>query len=169
MKSTAPQRSANWFGLLLKLPTSGVSCPKQAIYLDPTFSTGSPNEITFLPAVDIKSGQIYRYYDNWKSDRGAGSKYLQRNGIRSIWLNSFGELTVITRRGSQVQWSASIHTMAQPPESATCLVIALLWWFRSTLTFWKYGNAEIAGFLYDRDVRLIVWRDKVSGRLAWVD
>lgn len=163
MKLTAPQRSVNWLFLLLIVATSGCFGAKQAIYLDPTFQQNSPNEITFLPAVDIRADKSIAV-DTEKLVRGVASKILQRNGYSVNLTDSLGEISAITEDDLKSSDPAFLKGLG-PPEERLVLLIALLD-VSSTLTFGSTGNAEIAGFLYDRDRQLILWRDKGIGQVG---
>jgi hypothetical protein len=56
--------------------------------------------------------------------------------------------------------------MALPPESAKWVLLLVLHDARSKMTFGSTGNAELSGYLFDREGGALVWRNKETAKVG---
>jgi hypothetical protein len=137
-----------------------VSCAGPAkipVFLAPGFDFSSIDTITILPPVDTRvDKQINVNLD--KQLAQAAEKIIRKKGYRTSMSPVLGEVGTIVEedlKDARPDWVKRLG----PPEARWVMVVCLVD-VATKLTLGSTGNAEIAGYLYDKETGLMVWKDK---------
>jgi hypothetical protein len=136
---------------------------KKAIYLDTGFQPQGISQIVLLPAVDARVDKS-REVDLQKLIRGNGQNILNHKGYQVQFSDNIGEASQIIEddlKSGDPKWIKQLG----PPEARHVMVLVLVD-VTAKLTFGSTGNAEVAGFLFDKETGTIVWRDKGIGQVG---
>jgi hypothetical protein len=153
-----------WLSLVLVCLVAGCAAPlKQAIYLDAGFQSQVIDQIVLLPAIDARIDRkigvnIEKYI------RSAGRKILKKKRYQVTLSDNIGEVIQIMEDDLKSGDSTWIKRLG-PPDAHYVMVFMLVD-VRTKLTFGSTGNAEVAGFLYNKDNGTIAWRDKGIGQVG---
>jgi hypothetical protein len=151
-----------WLPLLLIYIVAGCTVPlKPAIYLAPGFQPPALNEIKLLPALDVRIDKNVEVNVQGKI-REAGKKILESKGYRVSLSENIGDVVQIMEDDLKAGDSKWIKRLG-PPEARWVMVLVLVD-VTTKLTFGSTGNAEVSGFLYNKESGTIAWRDKGIGR-----
>jgi hypothetical protein len=156
------KRNGYWlFGVLILL-VAGCAAPlKQGIYLDPGFEPTAIDEITLLPAQDLRIDRAIEV-NMEKQIRVYGMKMLKKKGYRVRLDDNIGDVAEITEddlKSGDPKWISRLG----PPDARWVMVLTLID-VTTKFAFGSTGNAELTGFLFDKESATIAWWDKGIGR-----
>lgn len=141
-----------------------VSCAvplKPPIFLSPGFEFTSIDRIVVLPAVDLRvEKKINVNLD--KQITGATEKIIRNKGYRTSLGNTMGEVGAVIEedlKDAKPEWVKRLG----PPDARWVMVVCLID-VATTLTFGSTGNAEVSGYMYDKETGVMVWKDKGIGQ-----
>lgn len=153
-----------WLSLVLILLAAGCAIPvKQAIHLDAEFKAPEISEITLLPTLDLRVDRDVNV-DTQKAIREDGMSRLKKKGYQVVLHDNLGGMAEITEydlKSGDPNWIKRLG-----PSEARWVMVLVLVDVKTKLTFGSTGNAEVAGFLYDKERGVIVWRDKGIGQVG---
>jgi len=153
-----------WLSLVLICVVAGCAAPlKQAIYLDSGFQPQVINQIILLPAIDARIDRKIEV-NIQKQIREAGMEILNNNGYQVSLSDNIGGVTQIIEddlKFGDPKWIKQLG-----PSEARYVMVLMLVDVATKLTFGSTGNAEVAGFLYNKEAGTIVWRDKGIGQVG---
>jgi hypothetical protein len=150
----------------------GCAPSKKAIFLDPNFNQSTIDKITLLPAIDARIDASIKV-NIQKQIRGEGMDQLKDKGFLitlSDTIGNVGQITEDLLKSGDSQWIKKLG----PPQARWTMVLMLLDLSARRMPG-GIGIAEVAGFLFDKEKGIIVWRDKgicnrvqsVFGMLIW--
>lgn len=153
---------AGSFNLLLLFVLAGCAPSlKQGIYLSPDFQKSTITELEILPAVDSRIDKKIEV-DFQKKIREAAAKILKKKGYKVQMSDDIGDVGQIKDedlKAADSQWIKRLGPAGSRYVMVLCLIDVT-----TKLTFGSTGNAELAGYLYDKEAGIIIWRDKGIGR-----
>lgn len=134
---------------------------KPAVYLDSGFKPESIGQIVMLPAVDARIDKEVEV--NLEDQlRGAAAKVLKGKGYDVVLTSAPSETAELTDDDLRAADTALIKRLGPP--AARWVMVVILVDVKTKLVFGSTGNAEVAGFLYDKGNSTLVWRDKGIGQ-----
>lgn len=154
--------TAKLFTILLIALLTGCAVPlKDAIYRDPGLSPDKVGDIQLLPPIDLRLEKT-QTVDLNDSLRDPGMKMMQKKGYKVTLNEELGDVMPIIEddlRSNDPKWISRLG----PSDQRWVMVLALMD-LKSKVTFGSTGNAEVSGYLYDKEKGVIVWRDKGIGQ-----
>lgn len=129
--------------------------PKQ---IDPRFT--AIENIVILPAIDARSGkkENVKLEDVQKSTlKGLEKKHYKVS--LSDNAGTVGEITEEDLKDAKPDWIQKLG-----PAEARWVMVVCLGDVASKMTFGSTGNAEVSGYLYDKQTATLVWKDKGIGQ-----
>jgi hypothetical protein len=148
---------------LLCICVAGCAPSKTAIYLDPSYPELGIDVITLLPAIDARVDTTEEV-NVQEQIREKGKDKLEGKGYEvtlSDITGNAGQITEDLLKSGDSQWIERLG----PPEARWTMVLMLVD-VSTKLTFGSTGNAEVVGYLFDREKGTIVWRDKGIGKVG---
>jgi hypothetical protein len=148
---------------LLFICVAGCAPSKNAIYLDPGYPELGIDMITLLPAIDARIDTTEEANVE-EQIREKGKDKLEGKGYEvtlSDITGNVGQITEDLLKSGDPQWIGRLG-----PPGARWTMVLMLVDVSSTLTFGSTGNAEVAGYLFDRGKGTILWRDKGIGKVG---
>ena len=136
---------------------------KQPIYLSPEFQFSSLGEIVILYPVDLRIDKKIKV-NLEKQLQNKSAKILSKRGYQitnSVNMEMVEEITDIDLKDAKPEWIKELG-----PEDARWVMVICLVDVTTKLTFGSTGNAEITGFLYDKENGQMIWRDKGIGQVG---
>lgn len=134
---------------------------KQGIYLAPDFQASTITETVILPAVDLRVDKEVEVALE-KQIRKAAAKILKNKGYlvaESDNLGDVGQIFEDDLRAAEPNWIKRLGPAGSRYVMVLCLVDVA-----TKLTFGSTGNAELAGYMYDKEAGTVIWRDKGIGQ-----
>ncbi|MCQ8183687.1 hypothetical protein NP603_21450 [Methylomonas sp. SURF-1] len=139
-------------GVLFLLEGCAVTQP--AFYRASEFKPESIGQITLLPAVDARiDKQVAAYLEEPLREKAA--TILKRKGYPVI-LSDSRESSTLTNDSLRAADPALIKRLG-PPDARWIMVLALI----DLNVVGSQDKVEVAGFLYDKEKGLLLWRDSV--------
>ena len=139
----------------------GCAPSKEAIYVDPNFP--QIDKITLLPAIDARIDTSIEVDMNGQI-RERGLDKLEDKGYQCTLSENTGDAKLITEELLKSGDSSWIKQLG--PADARWPMVLMLIDVSSNISFGSSGNAEVEGFLFDKDTGKIVWRDKGIGKVG---
>ena len=147
--------------VVLAMSVSCATSSKQPIYLMPDFSAKSIENITLLPPIDARADK--RITVNLpKQLNEKTAKILRKLGYRVVLSEDWGEAGEPVEedlRNAAPEWIKLLG----PPEGRWVMVVCLVDVI-TKLTFGSTGNAEILGYMFDKEAGSMIWKDKGIGQ-----
>jgi hypothetical protein len=128
--------------------------------LDPRFPRLQPqliSHIVLLPALDARIDKKEKV-DTQAQMCNRGKDKLKEKGYQVSLSDNMGEVTQIAEddlKSADPQWIKRLG-----PSDARWVMVLVLVDVSTELTFGSTGNAEVAGFLFDKETGVEVWREK---------
>lgn len=164
MKSHLNHAVVAW--LCIVMVFGAVACtikPKLPIYLEAGFNAQAVGPILMLPPVDARiDKKIEVNFD--KQLRDEATKLVAKKGYQiaaSPTTDGPADITEDELRTADGEWIKRLG----PPEARWVMIVSLID-VTTNLTFGSTGNAEVEGFLYDKEQGTLVWRDKGIGQVG---
>jgi hypothetical protein len=161
MLSTLKHNGCWVLGVLILL-VAGCAAPlKQAIYLAPGFEPAAIDEITLLPVQDLRIDREIEV-NMEEQIRELGMEILEKKGYRVSLDDNIGNVDEITEddlKSGNPKWILRLG-----PPGARWVMVLTLNDVTTKLVFGSTGNAEVSGFLFDKESGTIAWHDKGIGR-----
>jgi hypothetical protein len=133
---------------------------KKAIYSVPDFPPPDLSNICILPPVDLRVDKKINV--NFERQiRNASETLLARKGYKVNKSDELGTVNQILEedlKTSNPEWIKELGPKDSQYVMVLCLVDVV-----SKLTFGATANAELAGYLYNKQTGNVVWRDKGVG------
>jgi hypothetical protein len=149
--------------LLIFLASGCAESLKPAIYLAPEFPPPALNEITLLPALDVRIDRNVKVYMGVQGQFAKQArKILESKGYRVSLSENIGDVVQITEEDLRSGDSKWIKRLG--PSVARWVMVLVLVDVTTKVTFGSTANVEVAGFLYDKESGTTAWRDKGIGR-----
>lgn len=155
------KRCLLFLGLCL---VAGCAVPyvKPAIFMDTGFQPAALDKIVVLPALDNRIDKTIDVNIE-KQIREVGVKSLERKDYQVTVSDDLGDgITQILEddlRAADIEWVKRLG-----PAKSRWVMVLMLVDVTTKLTFGSTGNAEVGGFLYDKQAGALVWRDKGIGK-----
>jgi hypothetical protein len=127
------------------------------LHLDPSVQFAAIEGIEVLPPVDARADKSVGV-NLHKQLLDPVTKQLVKKGYRVTQATSFGTAESISDedlREADAEWVKGLGS-----QEARWVVIVCLVDVRTKMTFGSMGNAEISGYLFDRQTGTTSWRDK---------
>jgi hypothetical protein len=137
------------------LAAKGKKPPKQ---IDPRFT--AIENIVILPAVDARSGKKEKI--NLEDLQKSTLKGLEKKHYKVSLSDNAGTVGEITEEDLQDAKPAWIQKLG--PADARWVMVVCLDDVASKMTFGSTGNAELSGYLYDKQTPTLVWKEKGIGQ-----
>ncbi len=134
---------------------------KKAIYSLPDFPPSTLSEIIILPPVDLRVDKKINV-NLERQIRKASERAIVKKGYNVTTSEDFGADNQILEEDLKTSNSDWIKQLG-PTNSRYVMVLCLVD-VVSKLTFGSTANAEVAGYLYDKESGNIIWRDKGVGK-----
>ncbi len=151
-----------WFFLLMSLLTAGCAATlKNAVYLDPGFQSSAVQEITLLPIIDARIDTTFEV-NMEKQIRKEVKDRLVSSGYRVNITSTKGTSEGLIEEKLKTADSQLIKQLGPP--ASRWVMIVFLNDVETKLTFGSTGNAEISGFLFDKETGTRIWQDKGVGQ-----
>lgn len=152
-----------WLVMLALVFTTGCGgLPmKPAIHLDPGFRPKEIDLITILPAIDGRFDKKIKVNLEKQLNKLA-KQLLKRRRYEAQIVDNYGAETQITKddlKSGDAEWIKKLG-----PSDANWVMVLVLDDVVTKLTFGSTGNAEVSGFLFDKETGTLVWRDKATGK-----
>lgn len=147
--------------LVLSLLVGCATTMKQPIYSVPDFQSAAITEVIVLPPLDLRADKNIEV-DLHKQLQKAAADILKEKGFRvttSTDLGDVGELLEDDLKAAEPNWIKRLG-----PAGARYVMVLCLMDVATKLTFGSTGNAELAGYLYDKQAAILMWRDKGIGQ-----
>ena len=157
---TQSRLAMKWLPLLL-VCMIGCGPSKKAIFLDPNFHQSEIDRITLLPAIDARIDTSL-VVDTHGQIRERVMDHLEGKDYQCTLSESIGDVGQITEDLLKSGDSSWIKRLG-PPEARWTMVLMLID-VSSEMSVGSSGNAEVAGFLFDKEKGIILWRDKGIGK-----
>lgn len=116
--------------------------------------------VTVVPIVDLRPGQ--KDSANLEKLQKMAAGAMKRRGYPSVIVDNTGDVGQIAEEDLQDAKPAWIKRLGPPP-SRWVFVVCLLD-VHSKMTFGSTGNAEISGYLFDKEKPEMIWSGKSVGR-----
>ena len=167
MKPTTvhPFRYAPGRMLLLGALTVLVGCAstKPPDYVAPDFDPGLVDEVVVLSVVDHRIDRSKELQlDDWLLPM---TEKALRKKKYTCTVHPGASLTASVTRVALDAPTPEFITALQP-ESAKWVLLLVLHDARSKITFGSTGNAELSGYLFDRERGTLVWRNKETAKVG---
>jgi len=162
----ASQRRYVYMFLLLSTVFVASGCAatlRQPILLEPGFQFSSVEHIGVLPPVDARVEKKNRVDLPRQINRPAMS-ILSKRGYQVTAVQDTGEVGEITEEDLKEAKPEWVNRLG-PPTTRWVMVLCLAD-LRTKLTFGSTGNAEVTGYLFDKAVGKLVWKDKGVGQVG---
>jgi hypothetical protein len=149
--------------ILLLVFIVGCAPTKQAIYLDSNFQKLVIDNIALMPPVDIR---IDTSEDANTNDfiRKIAMNDLMEKGYGVINIRSMGNLLITKDDFLNSIDSISIKRIGSTNNRWIMFIVLID--VSTTLTLGSTGNAEVAGYLFDKKNGILVWKDKGIGKVG---
>jgi hypothetical protein len=148
---------------LLSALMSGCATTKPADFVLAGFDSNSINSIAVLPVLDHRIDQSQRLdLDAWVLPRAEG--FLKKKGYSYTIERNRSLIANISR--DDLASPSRDFIASLPPASARWVLILVLDDSSSKLTFGSTGNAEMSGYIFDKDKGKLTWRNKELGRVG---
>ena len=135
---------------------------KPAIHLDSGLQVTNIDLLTMLPAIDARSDKSIDVALQKQLNTKA-KPMLEKRGYEVLIIESDGtESQIITKddlKSGDAEWIKQLG-----PSDANWVMVLALDDVATKLTFGSTGNAEVSGFLFDKQTGTLVWRDKGVGK-----
>lgn len=141
----------------------GCASPKNAIYMDEAFGTSEAQEIALLPVIDARIDTTVEV-DVEKQIRKEVKEKLEKMDYDVSLASTMGDVQDILEeklKSASPQWIRRLG----PLEARWVMVLALVD-LTTKLTFGSTGNAEITGYLFDKESGKKLWQDKGIGQVG---
>lgn len=151
--------------ILLGTGCAGGGLHRQTMYMDSGFQFSAINEITLLPTVDVRSDKKVEV-DIQKQITEPTMENLKNRGYKVGFSDKIGDIEQISENALKTANPAWIKRLG-PPEARWVMVVTLVdVRTKMDLVFGSgsTGQAEVAGFLYDKESGKMVWQDKGSAK-----
>ena len=152
----------SFFVLIVLLMLAGCAASiKQGIYRAPDFRSLAINELVILPTVDLRIDKRIKV-NLEKQIRGAAAKILKNKGYHVTVSDSLVDTEQFIDgdlRTADAKWIKRLCPAGSRYIMVLCLVDVA-----TKLTFGSTGNAELAGYMYDKKAGIVIWRDKGIGQ-----
>ena len=164
MQKLFSKQLRNLFILLPALIIIGCVATKQPIFLSSTFDQQSIGNILVFPTVDMRFNKEPEFpkLDNWiqgvVKDKLSSQKYTFTLGSDSSIIDNITEEDL---QEVDAEWIRNLG-----PSSSRWVMVVVFLDARSKLTFGSTGNAEVAGYLFDKKNGSMLWRDKGIGKVG---
>jgi len=136
---------------------------KQACYLSPDFQLSTIDKIVILPPVDLRIDKKIKV-DLEKQIRKPAAKILKKKGYQVVLSDNLGDIGQIfdeDLKKADPDWIQHLG-----PRGTRYIMILCLVDVYTKLTFGSTGNAELAGYLYDKNAGILIWHDKGIGQVG---
>jgi len=127
------------------------------IFLAQDFSDGRIAPIAILPPVDARIDTSIEVELD-EQLRGDAVKVLERRGYPAVLSAAGADAGTVTLDELASADAARIRALG-PPGARWVMILGLVD-VSTALTFGSTGNAEVAGFLFDTERGVLLWRDK---------
>jgi hypothetical protein len=127
------------------------------LHLDPTVQFSAIDGIEVLPPLDTRADKSVGV-NLQKQLLDPVTKHLTKKGYRVTHASSVGASESITEedlREADAEWVKGLGS-----QEARWVIVVCLVDVRTKMTFGSTGNAEISGYLFDRQTGTTSWRDK---------
>jgi hypothetical protein len=151
------------FLMILLITGCGTTPIKQGIYLTPDYQSSSISEIVVLPPVDLRVDKKVDV-NLEKQIRGAAVDNLKNKNYKVTKSDNLGSASQIIEEDLKTASPDWIKVLG-PSDSRYIMVVCLVD-VSTRLTFGSTGNAEIAGYMYDKGNGTVIWRDKGVGQVG---
>jgi hypothetical protein len=141
--------------------TSCMAPYKPPIFLGPGFEFNSIDKLIILPPVDARVEKKVNVNLD-KQLNGAAEKILRKKGYRTELSTTVGEVGAVTEedlKDAKPEWIKRLG-----PAEARWVMVLVLVDVATKLTFGSTGNAEISGYMFDKEAGQMVWKDKGIGQ-----
>ena len=136
---------------------------KPADYVSPSFDAGAVDRVYLLPAVDHRIDKTKALeLDAWLAP--PAERTLAERGYPAIVVQDRSLVEHITRddlEEPEPEWIGSLG-----PATGRWVMLLVLEDSVAKTTFGSTGSAEMAGYLFDRRNRALVWRNKDTGQFG---
>jgi hypothetical protein len=148
-------------GLVLASVACGPGGLKTPIHLQPDFQFVSVDRVVVLPPVDLRVDKSYKL-DVAGELGGRTLDRLKHRGFAASVASSAGDAGDIAEedlKDPKAEWVQKLG-----PSDARWVFVTCLVDLKTRMTFGSTGNAEVSGFLFDREHGTLAWRDKGFGQ-----
>lgn len=149
------------FSIMIMMVFSCASVKKAAIYSVPDFPPPTLTEICILPTVDLRIDKKINV-NLEKQIRKASEGNIVKKGYKVTKSDNYGTVEQIFEEDLKTSNSDWIKQLG--PTNSRYIMVLCLVDVTTKLTFGGTGNAEVSGYLYDKEAGNIVWRDKGIGK-----
>jgi len=136
---------------------------KTAILMDSSFNTASSKQIFLYPPIDSRiDKKIDINLDNHLQK--AAYKDLTKKGYKVVLVANAETTTQIIDEDLKTpdpNWIGHLK-----PDDAHIIMVIELVDLQTKLTFGSTGNAEISGYIFDKDSKKMIWHDKGIGQVG---
>ncbi len=136
---------------------------KKAIYIDSAYNPESVSGITLLSPIDARVDQTVEV-ELSKQLNELMKKILEERGYTANVLSDAPTGATLLKYDLKAADAKLIKTLG--PDDARWVMILVLDDVTTQLTFGSTGNAEVSGFMFDKQNGTTVWRDKGIGRVG---
>jgi hypothetical protein len=150
--------------LALGLMTGCVPALEPAIQLDSNFQPQKVDVISILPPVDARLDKKEKVNLQKELNKTARSK-LKKKRYKVQLIDTDSTNSVITKDDLETHDAAWIKKLG--PGDANWLMVLVLDDVVTKLSFGSSGNAEVSGFLFDKQSGTLLWRDKGVGKTGF--
>jgi hypothetical protein len=147
--------------LALGLMTGCVPALEPAIQLDSNFQPQKVDLISILPPVDARLDKKEKVNLQKELNKAARSK-LKKKRYKVQLIDTDSTNSVITKDDLETYDAAWIKKLG--PGDANWVMVLVLDDVVTKLSFGSTGNAEVSGFLFDKQSGTLLWRDKGVGK-----
>lgn len=136
---------------------------KPPLHLAPGFEFRAIEAIELLPVVDVRVDKTISV-NLEKQIRAPVARDLTKKGYRvsqAVFTGEAGALTEEDLKEAKPEWVRRLGS-----SQARWIVVMCLVDVRTKLTFGSTGNAEVTGYLFDRQEGTLSWRDKGIGQVG---
>lgn len=133
------------------------------LHLEPGFQFDLIDALEVLPAVDLRTDKTISV-DLQKQIRQPVTKSLTKKGYRLTASTTFGATPEVSEedlREAKPEWVKGLGS-----SNARWVLVLCLLDVRNKLTFGSTGNAEVSGYLFDKQAGRLSWRDKGIGQVG---
>ena len=157
------RQALNWIAIFALIIVGGCAGPpKIPIYLAPGFEISTIDEIGLLPAIDSRIDKT-EDVDVQRLLHDDVKEVLEDKGYKitsSTAIDSAAGFSDVTLKSGNADWIRRL------PSDRRWVMILVLADVETKLTFGSTGNAEVAGYLYDKVNGTVAWRDKGIGKIG---